>query len=105
MLGIQPKYNRLYLNPHVTKDVEGSEVVYRLRGRTFRIAYTSQGTTVTLNNITITSRGDFGVWLTDDGTLQLFTHDSETPTFSRSASTTPLHISLDATGVHVIPED
>ena len=103
ILGIQPKYNRLYLAPHVTKDVAGSEVLYRLRGREFRIEYTAEGTTVKINNATITARGDYGVWMTDDGTLQVFTHDSETPALQCPAVPgATRRVNVDATGAHVI---
>lgn len=104
ILGIQPKYNRLYLNPHVTKDVEGSEVVYRLRGREFRIAYGPEGTTVKAGNATVTGRGDFGLWVADDGTLQVFTHDAETPALVQrpAAPGAALKVKIDAAGAHLV---
>jgi hypothetical protein len=107
ILGIQPRYNRLYLNPHITKDVEGSEVLYRLRGREFRIGYSHNGTTVKVNNTTITSRGDFGVWIADDGTLEVFTHDSETPALVQrpAASGAALRVNIDKAGARVVQED
>ena len=105
ILGIQPKYNRLYLNPHIPKEVEGSEALYRLRGHEFRIAYGPEGTTVRVKNVTVTSRDHFGVWLADDGTLQLFAHDSETPVLVQRPATpgAPLRVKLDAAGPHVLP--
>ena len=107
ILGIQPRYNRLYLNPHITQDIEGSEVLYRLRGREFRIGYSQNGTTVKVNNATITSRGDFGVWIADDGTLEVFTHDSETPALVQrpAASGATWRVNIDEAGARVVQED
>jgi hypothetical protein len=104
IFGIQPKFNRLYLNPHITPEIEGSEVLYRLRGREFRITYGPDGTTVVVKNATVTSRDDFGVWLADDGTLQLFARDSETPVLVHRPATpgAPLRANIDAAGAHVI---
>jgi hypothetical protein len=107
ILGIQPRYNRLYLNPHIAKDIEGSEVLYRLRGRNFHITYTPEGTAVKISNATITSCTDFGLWLTDDGTLQIFTHDSETPALAQRPAVpgATLRVNIDAAGAHVIQDD
>jgi hypothetical protein len=104
IFGIQPKYNRLYLDPHVTPEVEGSEVRYRLRGREFRISYGKDGTTVTVGNASVASRSDFGVWVDDDGAIRVFLHDSETPTLVQRPATrgAALSVKIDATGAHVI---
>ncbi|MBI4325162.1 MAG: hypothetical protein HY674_07840, partial [Chloroflexi bacterium] len=35
--GLQPKHNRLYLEPHLTPDLDGTQIKYRLRGRQYLI--------------------------------------------------------------------
>jgi len=35
--GIQPKYNRLVMNPHLTPQLDGTRLIYRLRGRRYDI--------------------------------------------------------------------
>ncbi len=35
--GIQPKYNRLYLEPHLTPQLNGTQVIYRHRGQCYHI--------------------------------------------------------------------
>lgn len=36
--GIQPKHNRLHLDPHITEDLAGTQIKYLLRGREYRIS-------------------------------------------------------------------
>ncbi len=59
--GIQPKYNRLYIEPHITPDLYGTRLDYRLRGQKYQITYDSAGTLVTTGNTTIRCREAFGI--------------------------------------------
>ena len=38
--GINPLYNRLYLEPHITKELVGSQVIYRYRNQNCLLAWT-----------------------------------------------------------------
>jgi len=70
--GIQPRYNRLHLEPHITPDLYGTRVDYRLRGQKYQITYDSAGTMVTTGNTTIRCRGAFGINSSESSTTFFF---------------------------------
>jgi hypothetical protein len=60
--GIQPKYNRLYVEPRMTADLKGTIVNYRLRGRLYKVEpRLSGGAAVTVNRVTFSDIGPFGI--------------------------------------------
>ncbi len=64
--GIQPKYNRLHLDPHVTPDLAGTKVNYLLRGKTYQIALEINHTTASAEGFSLTAEGPFSVNVTAD---------------------------------------
>ena len=59
--GIQPKYNRLYLAPHLTPDLNGTRVNYDLRGKPLILHLAVNHYRIECRNISLTSSQDFGV--------------------------------------------
>jgi hypothetical protein len=59
--GIRPQYNRLYLEPHITAELNGSEVKYNLRGGNYLIGLKMDNTTVTFDNFSVSSARPFAV--------------------------------------------
>ncbi len=65
--GIQPKPNRLYLEPHLTAELNGTALRYQLRGRQYVIALSTESCAVTVAGCTLRDSSPFGVNATDHG--------------------------------------
>ena len=65
--GIQPKPNRLYLEPHLTAELNGTELRYQLRGQLYVIDLSTEGCAVTAGACTLRDAAPFGVNATDTG--------------------------------------
>ena len=61
--GIQPKHNRLYLEPHLTAELNGTRLRYQLRGQTYLIDLNAGRSHVTTD--------DFGVMLAQPAALNV----------------------------------
>ena len=48
--GINPLYNRFYLNPHITKEISGSRLNYNYRGQRLVIGLDTNGYGYTISN-------------------------------------------------------
>ena len=59
--GIRPQYNRIYLEPHITPELDGTEIKYNLREKNYLIGLKTGKTTVKTDNFTVTSSKPFGV--------------------------------------------
>jgi hypothetical protein len=60
--GVQPKYNRLYLEPHLTGELKGTVVKYHLRGQLYEIRPSvSGGASVRTNGVTLSDGHPFGI--------------------------------------------
>jgi hypothetical protein len=59
--GIQPKPNRLYLDPHLPADLNGTEFRYQLRGLSYLIDLSANDYAVTVDDCTLRSSNSFGV--------------------------------------------
>jgi hypothetical protein len=75
--GIQPKPNRLYLEPHLTSELDGTQLRYPLRGRDYLIDLSTTGYGVTSGGCTLRSTTPFGVNPTASG-LEFFPGHSAT---------------------------
>ena len=59
--GIQPKPNRLYLEPHLTAELNGTKLRYELRGRLYLIDLNTENCAITAGNCTFSDSHPFGV--------------------------------------------
>jgi hypothetical protein len=59
--GIQPLYNRLYLNPHLVNDLYGTRIRYRLRGVEYAIDLNAGVNSVAVGGFKVSSPGDFAI--------------------------------------------
>lgn len=64
--GINPLYNRLYLDPHLTGELNGTEVNYNFRGQRINIYLDSNKFAVSNNIFKVTSSHKFGFYATKD---------------------------------------
>ena len=59
--GIQPRPNRLYLEPHLAGALDGTKLRYELRGRLYEIDLDTDGASVTAGNCTVQCSHPFGI--------------------------------------------
>ena len=80
--GIQPKHNRLYIEPRITAELEGTSLKYRLRGQLYGIQPSlSGGATVEADDVTLSDAHPFGVDYRD-GTIRYFHGMEANPSMS-----------------------
>ena len=88
LYGIQPRYNRLYLNPHLTKELYGTRLRYRFQNAEYRIELNGDLNAIAVAGFTVSSWGDFA--LKADGLRILwYAGNSCTPAMALSRSGTP----------------
>jgi len=59
--GIRPQYNRLYLEPHITSELDGTGVKYNLRGENYLIGLKTDKTTITAGKFSVSSAKPFAL--------------------------------------------
>lgn len=64
--GIHPLYNRLYLEPHITKELAGTQVRYHYRGQQLLIELNMDRYAVSGNRFKITAARPFGFFAKDN---------------------------------------
>ena len=74
IFGIQPKYNRLYLEPHLTEELNGTLVHYNLRGTKYNIVLRTNQYQISGNGFTLNSSQAFGI---NTDTMQLEYYESK----------------------------
>jgi len=73
--GIQPRHNRLYLEPHLTADLNGTQLRYRLRNQLYTIDLDVGDYAVTTNNFTVRGKTAFAL-SSAENTLHYFHGDA-----------------------------
>lgn len=73
--GIQPKYNRLYIEPHMTKYLNGSMLRYLFRGNVYSIDLSVNDYKAVSNGISVRDRQPFALDISDNE-LAYFSGDS-----------------------------
>ncbi|MBT1687243.1 glucosidase family protein, partial [Dawidia soli] len=64
--GINPLYNRFYLDPHITPELAGTQVKYNYRGQRLTIDLAMDQYAVSNGRFTIKASTDFGFYATDN---------------------------------------
>lgn len=60
--GINPLYNRLYLNPHIPAKLSGTELIYNFRQNKVKIGLAPNSYSISDNQFKISSKRDFGFY-------------------------------------------
>ena len=81
IFGIQPKYNRLYLEPHLPAALVGTSVKYKLRDIDYDIKFDGVCNQVSTNGFTISADASYGINISDNR-LEYFTGSNSTPSLS-----------------------
>lgn len=84
--GINPLYNRFYLNPHITKELAGTHINYNYRNQKLVIGLDMNKYSVSNNQFAITARNDFG----------FFSNERQLLYFNRNSAAEALTITVDA---------
>lgn len=87
--GVQPYYNRLYLEPHITSDLDGTILKYQLRGQQYIINLASQNNyNINVSGFTVSNTKPFAMNLDNSNKISCFTGNqkSKAITFTRSNS-------------------
>ena len=82
--GINPLYNRLYLNPHLPAKLSGTELIYNFRNDKLKIGLATDNYSVSNDQFKITSEKDFGFYSNRN---ELFYFNSNNDNFSIAAKT------------------
>lgn len=60
--GVNPKYNRFYLDPHITRELAGTQLRYNYRGRQLLIGLNMNNYSVSDGQFTLSAKTDFGFY-------------------------------------------
>jgi hypothetical protein len=61
IFGIRPQYNRLYLEPHLTTELNGTQLKYRLRNQDYLIELSKDKYTIGINDCNVSNNKPFAV--------------------------------------------
>ncbi len=67
--GIQPQYDRLFLDPHLTNELNGTLVKYKLRNQYYNITLSVNDYSISSNSFTVSSSGNFGIRTSNDSLI------------------------------------
>jgi hypothetical protein len=91
--GINPLYNRFYLNPHITQELAGTQLRYHYRDQKLTIGLDMNRYTVSNDQFKITAKNDFGFYST--GKELLYFNGSNTDASLKITTTTNSKLALD----------
>ncbi len=83
--GINPLYNRFYLDPHITNELAGTQLKYRYRKQLLTIDLNSNQYKVSNGQFGITASQDFGFFATTDQ-LQFFHQKNTSPSLEATVA-------------------
>jgi hypothetical protein len=94
--GIQPKHNRLYLEPHLTPDLNGTRLHYNLRNQSYVLDLSTSGSRMTVEDFAVQDAEPFALKVQGD-TAEFFPGSRNAPALSVTRSRrAPVEISIDA---------
>jgi hypothetical protein len=94
--GIQPRHNRLYLEPHLTPDLNGTRLHYNLRNQSYVIELNTRGSRMTVGDFAVQDAEPFALNVQGD-TAVFFPGSRSAPALSVTRSRrAPVEISIDA---------
>ncbi len=82
--GIRPMYNRLFIDPHLTADLNGTKIRYWLRDRFYDIELSLNDYSVSVDSFFVNSRKGFSID-SKDNKLIWFNRESTTPSLCISS--------------------
>lgn len=93
--GIQPKYNRIFLDPHITAELEGTIVHYQRKGQRYLIKLNPGGCEVSIEQFELTASRPFGV-NAEGGKLEYFQGSANRPSMILGVDrTVSVHVRIE----------
>lgn len=94
--GIQPKWNRLYLEPHLAPELDGTQLTYWLRGQRYSMDLCMKRYRIAGNEFAISDGRAFGANI-QGNTLEYFSSNRKSPSLSLTRSDAiPVDVGIDA---------
>ena len=94
--GIQPKHNRLYLEPHLTGELNGTQLHYDLRNQSYAIDLNTEGSVMTVDDFAVSDAQPFGLNVREQ-TAEFFPGSRSAPALSVTRSRrAPVRIGIEA---------
>ena len=94
--GIQPRHNRLYLEPHLTPELNGTQLRYQLRSQSYVIDLNTSGSRMAVEEFAVQAAGPFGLDVRGD-TARFFAGSRSVPALTVTRSRRALvEIGIDA---------
>jgi hypothetical protein len=94
LYGIQPKYNRLYLEPHLAPELNGTQLNYLLRGREYHIDLSVSNYSIAVGPYSVREHRPFAVNV-QQSTLEYFVGPSPTNALTITTSAAePLELAI-----------
>ena len=94
--GLQPKWNRLYLEPHLTPDLDGTVLKYWLRGQVYEVALRVGDYRIAVDGFALRSRTPFAVGVGGDH-ARYFHGQSPKPSLTlRRSGGSPVEVSIQS---------
>jgi hypothetical protein len=91
--GINPRYNRFYLDPHITPELDGTLLNYTYRGKKLRIDLSMNKYSVSDNRFTIISSNDFG-FSSSGNKLFYFHHNNDSAAITATTGARTLTLQM-----------
>lgn len=85
--GIRPQWNRLRLDPHLTPELEGTKLNYRLREQNYELTFGTNQSMIAVADFAVRAAGSFAVNATRDR-LDCFSGAQDQPAFTVTRKTT-----------------
>lgn len=96
LYGVRPQYNRLYLEPHLIPELNGTRLNYSLRGRQYRLELSVDDYSTAVANYIVRDRRPFAVNV-ENFTLEYFVGSCQTNALAITASAgAPLELAIVA---------
>ena len=94
--GIQPKHNRLYLEPHLTEELNGTRLRYNLRNQSYVIDLSTEGLVIAVDDFAVSAAHPFGLNVRVD-TAEFFPDSRSEPALTLTRSRrAPVKIGIEA---------
>ena len=94
--GLQPKPNRLYLEAHLTSELNGTNLRYSLRGQLYEINLNTEGCAITVRGCTLRDSHPFGINATATGVEYFSGTDSDWAMSISRPGNQPLTVQIES---------
>ena len=96
LYGLQPKYNRFYLEPHLLAELNGTQLRYGLRGRTYVIDLSTTNCGISVAGFSVRDTRPFAVNVTTNGDFEYFSGGRQQPSLTLVSPGHPLELRIDS---------